>query len=169
MSPELYVGRVRSVVLISLLIVVTGGLYFFVWFLQTNRELKRHLGEGVRPGGRLTLFILVPVIGWFLAIWWTGRNIRQAQLRAGTEAVLVPLYHGIWAALVPLLGWLIAAGYLQRGANRAWLKMGFAFETSSKTPTLIQCPDCDTRFAALLNPIFPRPVRCPQCGRAGAA
>ena len=167
MTTELYVGRVRSVVLISLLTVLTVGIYFFIWFYQLNKDLQRHLGAKVNPMGRLLLFILVPVVGWFIATLLTGRSVRRAQLNASTESLIVPTYHAVWAAFVPVVGWLIAAGYLQRGANRAWLKINHVFETSTRSQATIECPDCDTRFATFFNPLLARPVACPQCGRAG--
>ena len=167
MATELYVGRVRSVVLITLLTIITLGIYWFVWFYQVNRDLQKHLGSGVNPAGRLVLFILVPVVGWFVAVLLTGRSVRRAQLNASTESLTVPSYHAVWAALVPVVGWMIAAGYLQRGANRAWLKINHAFETSTRTQVTVACPDCDTRFATFFNPLLARPVACPQCGRSG--
>lgn len=167
MTSELYVGRVRSVVLITLLSVLTLGIYFLVWFYQLNKDLQRHLGSGVSPAGRLLLLIFVPVIGWFIAILLTGRSVRRAQLNANTESLIVPTYHAVWATLVPYLGFLIAAGYLQRGANRAWLKINNAFETATRSHVTIECPDCDTRFATFFNSLLARPVACPQCGRTG--
>lgn len=166
MPVEVYVGRVRSVVLLVLLSVLTLGIYFFVWFFQVNRELARSLGKG-SPGGRLALFIFVPIIGWFIAMHLTGRGVREAQIRAGTAHLIVPIYHSIWAALVPFIGWLVAMGYVQHNANRAWLKMDSYFEPGSQQNARVQCPDCDSIFVTLWNPIVSHAVRCPQCGRVG--
>ena len=166
MPVEVYVGRVRSVVLLLILSVLTLGIYFFIWLYQINRELSRSLGKG-NPGGRLALFIFIPIIGWFVTLLLTGRSVREAQIRAGNERLIVPLYHGIWAALVPVIGWFVAMGYVQRGANRAWLKMDSYFEAGSQQNARVQCPDCDSIFVTLWNPIVSHAVRCPQCGRVG--
>lgn len=166
MPVEVYVGRVRSVVLLVLLSVITLSIYFFIWLYQVNRELSRSLGKG-SPGGRLALFLFVPVIGWFVAFLLTGRSVREAQIRAGNERIILPLYHAIWAALLPIIGWFIAMGYVQRSANRAWLKMDAYFESGSQQNTRVQCPDCESMFVTLWNPIVSHAVRCPQCGRVG--
>lgn len=167
MAVEVYIGRVRSVVLLVLLSVVTLGVYYFIWLFKVNRDLQRHLGDGVNPAGRLALFILVPVIGWFLTILFTGRSVRKVQIRAGNERLIVPSYHAVWAALVPIIGWFVAMGFVQRGANRAWLKLGAYFEPGVQQNTRIQCPDCDNIFVTLWNPVAGHAVRCPNCGRVG--
>jgi hypothetical protein len=146
--------------------VLTVTVNFFVWLFQINRELARSLGRG-SAAGRLLLFLLVPVVGWFLAILFTGRSIRRVQVRAGNERLVQPALHAIWAGLVPVLGWFIAMGYLQRAANRAWLKMDSYFEPGSQQNARVECPDCDSIFVTLWNPVAPHAVRCPQCGRVG--
>lgn len=167
MPVEVYVGRIRSAVLLIFLSILTLGLWAFVWLYQLNRDLKRHLKTGVNTEGRLTAFLLLPVIGWFFVFFLTGRSVRRAQLAAGTDRLAVPLYPAIFGSLVPVVGWVIALAYLQGHANVAWARMSSLFEPGSLADTTIQCPDCDTRFATLLNPLMPHPVRCPQCGRTG--
>lgn len=164
---EVFVGRVRSVVLHLLFTVVTLGIYFFVWFAKLNRELERSVKHGASPAGRLVLFLLVPVVGWFVAVLLAGRSVRRVQLKAGSHRLIVPVYHAVWAALVPVLGWWIAMAYLQRGANRAWLKMDASMEPAAQQNTRIQCPDCDNLFVTLWNPLVPHATRCPHCGRVG--
>lgn len=165
MATEVYVGRVRSVVLLMLLSLVTAGVYFFVWFYKANRDLARHFGSRVNPGGRLALFLLLPVVGWFLATFLTGRSVRRAQIHAGTDRQVVATYSAVWAGLVPILGWAFAAGALQHGLNRAWLGMSGTLETLRETS--VQCPDCDNLFSAMFNPLMGRSVQCPKCGRVG--
>lgn len=165
MANEVYVGRIRSVVLLILLSLVTAGIYFFVWFYKANRDLQRHFQGRVNPGGRLALFLLLPIIGWFLAAYLTGRSVRRAQIHAGNDQQVVPLYGAIWAGLVPILGWAFCAGSYQRGLNRAWMSMGHVFDTLRESS--VQCPDCDNVFATLFNPLAGRSIQCPRCGRVG--
>jgi hypothetical protein len=164
LANEIYVGRVRSVVLVTLLTLITLGIYYFIWLYKINDDLKRHHGRG-SPVGMVLLFLFVPVIGWFLALYLTGRAVKRAQLNAGVQHLTAPIYAGVWAGLVPVLGWLIAAGSVQHGANHAWLKMSRAFEDAGDVT--LECPDCDNRFTTFFNALVPHSVACPQCGRAG--
>lgn len=167
MPDEVYVGRVRSLVVLLLLSLLTATLYWFIWFWRINAELYRHEGRTRSPAGRFILFLLVPVLGWFLATWFAGRQLRSLQRRAGVERTNVPLYASIWAGLVPILGWLVAAGSLQAGANRLWLQLADAFDHEAKLERTIQCPACEKPFAEFFNPFMPHSVKCPNCGRAG--
>lgn len=167
MTREVYVGRVRSLVLLSLLNVVTLTLYWFIWFWRFNGELNRHEERRASPAGRWFLFLLVPVLGWFLAVWFAGRQVRRLQIRAGAERLNVPPHAAIWAALVPIVGWVAAAAALQAGANRIWLRLHDAYADETRLERRLECATCNHAFDVLLNPLVPVPVRCPACGHAG--
>lgn len=163
---EVYVGRIRSLVLVVLLSLITAGIYFFIWYYQLNRELRKHLGRGPEPALLLALFILVPFIGWFIATWATGVTLRKVQRNADTDRMTNPAYAAIWS-LVPVVGWFFAAGFLQGGANRAWATLHATLDQASILPTHLECPQCHHGFEFFLNPIGTNPVACPACGRTG--
>lgn len=162
----MYVGRVRSLVVLLSLSLVTLTIYWFVWFWRFNKELYLHeekQGSGV---GRWLLFLLVPFIGWFVAAWLAGRQLRRLQLRAGVETPTVPVYAASWAGLVPVFGWLGAAGALQAGANRLWLRVQQAFELEAKQERTLECPKCHAAFRGFVNVLMPEPRKCPSCGHS---
>lgn len=165
MASEVYVGRVRSSVLLVLASVVTLTIYWFVWFWKFNTELYRHEAKGGRAAGRWLLFLLVPVIGWFLAVWLAGRHLRRLQVRAEVERPTTPSLAASWAGLVPVVGWLVAAALLQSGGNRLWLRLRDAFEVDVKAERTIECGTCHHTFGAFLNPLFATRLTCPSCGR----
>lgn len=166
MASEVYVGRVRSLVPASALSLATLGLYFLVWFYQLNHEIRRHRGRGVEPMGLFALFLLIPVIGWFLAFMISGHQVRRVQESADADARTSPWYPALWG-LLPIVGWVTAAGILQAGANRAWARLHEDLGHATSEPVRLQCPDCAGQFAAFLTLPGPTHVACPQCGRAG--
>ena len=168
MALEIRIGRVRSVVLLVLFSVLTLNVYFFWWLYQVNAEFRAFLKEGVNPWGRLLLFILVPVIGWFLAVWLTARAARRVEVQAHTARPVTTLIPSLFGALIPILGWYVAAGYIQGAANRGW--DGIRGHLSGQaTPARLNCPDCSTGFEAYLNPVVTHAIECPNCHRSGMA
>jgi hypothetical protein len=163
---ELQVGRVRSVVLIILFSVLTAGLYYFYWLYRVNLDVRGYLREGVGATLRLVLFLLLPVVGWFIAIWMTASSVQRVQTQVGASRPVQPLYPALWAALLPVFGWFVAAGYVQGGANRAWEQAAKVLGTPM-VPQRLQCPDCSSLFDAILNPVVAHSVQCPSCNRAG--
>lgn len=168
MATEVFVGRIRSVVLLVLFSILTLNLYYFYWLYKVNAELRAFLPDVGRPKpvGRLLLFLLIPVIGWFFAAYFTARSALKAQVVAGDSRPITPIYAGIWAGLVPVIGWYVAAGQIQGGANRAWARAVEVLETTLGTKTRLECPDCSSTFRTVLNPIVPHSVECPTCHRS---
>jgi hypothetical protein len=118
--------------------------------------------------GRLVLFLLVPVLGWFAAAWFTAKSVQEAQVRTGEARPVSPIYPALFAALAPVIGWYVAAAIIQGGANRAWAQGAAVLEGTKDGTTTIECPDCSTRIRTILNSIVPRDVTCPRCNRTGA-
>jgi uncharacterized protein DUF4234 len=163
---EVYVGRIRSSVTHALLAVVTLGLYFLVWHFLINRDLRRHRGRGSPPALLLLLFLLVPVLGWFLAVWLSAGALRKVQRGADADRLTGRLVPSLWS-LVPVIGWAFAGAILQSGSNRAWDRLHRELDHTTGAPTTVECPQCSHRQDILLNPFAPNAVVCPQCGRTG--
>lgn len=168
MATEVTVGRVRSVVLLILFSVLTVGLYYFVWLLVLNKETRGFSGKGAAPIWAPLLF-LVPVLGWFVAVWLTARGVRRAQVFAGEPRLCGPIYPALFAALAPVVGWFIAMGYVQGAANRVWTNVTPVLEWAGRDATTFECPDCATRFPGFINPIVVHTIVCPNCQRSGTA
>ncbi len=168
MATDVYIGRVRSVVLLILFSILTLNIYYFYWLYKVNAELRAFLHEGVRPAGRLVLFLLVPVLGWFLAAYLTGRSVLKAQIKAGETRPVAAIYPAIFAGLLPVIGWYVAAGFIQGGANRTWGKTVGVLEATKGKKTKLECPDCSSSFRAILNPVAPHTIECPTCHRSAS-
>lgn len=159
-------GRIRNVVLHGVLAILTLGLYFFVWWTQLGMELRKHRGRGAHPIGLLVLFLLVPVLGWFFAVFISAVQVRSVQRHADADQNTSPWYPALWS-LVPVVGWAIAAGLLQSGANEAWAQLHRDLHRATTQVTTLECPECTVRFETSLNPLHSIMVTCPNCGKAG--
>jgi hypothetical protein len=96
------IGKVRSTGTCILLMVVTLGIYGWVWYFKTHDEMKRHSGEGLGGGLALVLAILVGIVMPFLSSHEVGRLYERRGWKAPVSAVT-----GLW---VLLLGWLLFVG-----------------------------------------------------------
>jgi hypothetical protein len=79
-------AKLRNPWAVFLLILVTLGIYYLVWYYKTNRELADY-GVGDSPGISLlavTLgsFLVIPP---FVSMWRYFRRIGEAQTRAGLD------------------------------------------------------------------------------------
>jgi hypothetical protein len=113
--------RPRRLWWVAFWLIVTGGLYFFVWYYLVNRELR----DGARIMTGPFLSLLAVTLGWalvfppFLSWWRTFARIRDAQLAAGVANPVRPEPAFLLELLVPLflpLGVLHAQAEL----NRVW-------------------------------------------------
>jgi hypothetical protein len=110
-------GQIRGTGKGLLLMVVTLGIYVFVWTFKTHDEMKRHSGEGL--GGGVALFLGMTV--GFLMPFFTAKEVGELYRRAGLEPP-VNGTTGLWY----LLGSLILVGPIvwfvkTNGAlNRYW-------------------------------------------------
>ncbi len=117
------VARLRSPILVAVLVVITLGIYQIVWWYQVNRELAEHgraLGRtdlGDDPA-RSTLALFPGAMVVVPAIWTTVTTFQRIQNAARLHRRL------------PLNGWLglvlgivfspALIAYMQSGLNSAW-------------------------------------------------
>lgn len=99
------------------LTLITGGIYYLVWYYKVNNEL-RNVGSGKSPGMSLLavtlgVVILVPPL---VSIYRTADRIRVAQEQAGAKERMSPM--------LGLLGFVVVSyfilPYYQSQANKIW-------------------------------------------------
>jgi Ca2+/Na+ antiporter len=121
-------AKIRHPLAVFGLVLLTLGIYYFVWYYKVNRELRdlgRAAGEPERLGtSPLTslvaitfgAFIIVPP---FVSFYNTFRRIEAAQEMSGTaERVSVAL--GFVLFLVGLIFFPVEVIYAQDELNRVW-------------------------------------------------
>jgi hypothetical protein len=116
------VGQIRSTGTCFLLMVVTLGIYGWVWYFKTHEEMKRHTGTGLGGGIALLLGIFVGIVMPFL----TSNEVGHLYERRGQKPPVSALT-GLWALL---LGWCFFVGIIvwfvkTNGAlNAYWRSLG---------------------------------------------
>lgn len=116
------VGKIRDTGTCFLLMIVTLGIYGWVWYFKTHDEMKRHTGTGLGGGIALLLGIFVGVVMPFL----TSNEVGRLYERRGQKPPVSALT-GLWALL---LGWFFFVGIIvwfvkTNGAlNAYWRSLG---------------------------------------------
>jgi hypothetical protein len=116
------VGKVRETGTCFLLMIVTLGIYGFVWYFKTHEEMKRHTGTGLGGGIALLLAIFVGIVMPFL----NSNEVGQLYSRRGQKPPVTAVT-GLW---VLLLGWFFFVGLIvwfvkTNGAlNAYWRSLG---------------------------------------------
>jgi hypothetical protein len=116
------VGKVRDTGTCFLLMIVTLGIYGWVWYFKTHDEMKRHTGTGIGGGIALLVGIFVGIVMPFLS----SNEVGHLYERRGHKAPVSALT-GLWALL---LGWFFFVGIIvwfvkTNGAlNAYWRSLG---------------------------------------------
>jgi hypothetical protein len=116
------VGKIRVTGTCFVLMVVTLGIYGWVWYFKTHDEMKRHTGTGLGGGIALVLGIFVGVVMPFLS----SNEVGHLYERRGQKPPVSALT-GLWALL---LGWFFFVGIIvwfvkTNGAlNAYWRSLG---------------------------------------------
>jgi Domain of unknown function (DUF4234) len=116
-------AKIRSVVWVIVLEIVTIGIYGFFWWYFIHRELRdygRAKGTtelGTSPGTSLLaitlgLLIIVPAL---VSIYNGFKRVQAAQRLTGVE----PL-NGWIGLILLLIFWPALMGYIQSGLNPVW-------------------------------------------------
>ena len=115
------VGQVRGTGLQILLIVVTFGIWAFVYLFQTHDEMKRHSGEGL--GGVLAL--LVGVFAYFVSPYLLSHEVGGLYERRGLKRPVSALT-GLWffPGILLLVGPVIWFVLTNNALNRYWRSEG---------------------------------------------
>ncbi len=116
------IGKIRSTGTCFLLMIVTLGIYWLVWYFKTHDEMKRHTGNGIGGGIAVLLAIFVGIVMPFL----NSNEVGHLYERRG-EKPPVSALTGLWALL---LGWFFLVGIIvwfvkTNGAlNAYWRSLG---------------------------------------------
>jgi len=116
------VGKVRETGTCVLLMIVTLGIYGYIWYFKTHDEMKRHSGEGIGGGIALLLAILVGIVMPFLSSNEVGRLYERRGQKPPVSALT-----GLWALL---LGWFFFVGLIvwfvktNAALNAYWRSLG---------------------------------------------
>jgi hypothetical protein len=101
------------------LVLITLGIYGFVWYYKVNDEARRYLrDESIRPG----IALLAVAVGWivivppFISAYRTGERIVRMERRVGISNELSPAIFLILFIVVTFLG----GAYVQEHLNRIW-------------------------------------------------
>ena len=112
------VGKVRSVLVIILLSIVTLGIYALAWQYLTFREMKDYSGAGVGGGLGLFFAIILAFVNWFLM----PSEVGNLYALDGHDRPVSGLT-GFWL-LLPLIGGIIWLVKTQHALNRYWIAHG---------------------------------------------
>ncbi len=106
-----------------MLVVLTLGIYGFVWAYRVHSEMKRHTGQGVDGGVALVLALFVGFTMPFLTASEVGylytRDGRKAPVTGATGLWYLP---GILILVGPIVWFVKTNGAL----NSYWRSMGAA-------------------------------------------
>jgi Domain of unknown function (DUF4234) len=105
---------------VFLLVLVTLGIYYLVWYYKTNRELADY-GIGDSPGLSLLAITLggLLIVPPFVSEWRYYRRISQAQARAGMDHRISHVT-GFVLYLIALIVLPFETVYAQHHLNRLW-------------------------------------------------
>jgi hypothetical protein len=105
---------------VFLLVLVTLGIYYLVWYYKTNRELA-DFGVGDSPGLSLVAITLggLLIIPPFVSEWRYYRRIGEAQARAGMDHRISHVT-GFVLYLIALILLPFETVYAQHHLNRLW-------------------------------------------------
>jgi hypothetical protein len=74
------------------MIIITIGIYFFVWVYKINNEMKKDYSDG--PSSiMLLIFFLIPFVGWLVMLKWLKHiKLYQEHLKYKQKISIFPLF-----------------------------------------------------------------------------
>jgi hypothetical protein len=120
-QPRGPIGQIRPTGMIILLFFVTLGIWGFIYYFQTQEEMKRHSGEGV--GGVLAL--VIAIIFGIISPFILSNEVGQLYSRRGQEPPVTALtalwfFPGIFILVGPFI-WFIQTN---KALNEYWQSVG---------------------------------------------
>jgi hypothetical protein len=106
------VGRHRNPLTVTLLAIVTLGIYLLYWIYITFAEVRAHRGKGT-SGIIGLLLALIPV-----SIFLLPSHVGDMYAEAGKPKPITG-YTGLWA-LIPLVGGIVWLFKVQNRLNEYW-------------------------------------------------
>ena len=104
----------RSPIAVFIFPIITLGIYALYWYVQTKVEMNAK-GEKI-PTAWLLLASVIPVIGWFVALYWLYKYSEGVDhvTGGGTSAILAFLL--LWF-LGPIGMAVVQAGFNKAGGE----------------------------------------------------
>ena len=131
----------RSVVLVYVLGIITLGIYFIYWYIQTKQEINDNFGAKIPT----CWLIIIPIAN----IYWMFKYAEAFSLYVRKDNSVV-----LWALLFIFLG-IITPAIVQLELNE-YIRDPEKLKTMKKTER--RCPNC--------NRLIPEDARvCPYCGK----
>ncbi len=112
------IGKPRSVGLTILVVIVTFGIWTWVWSYMNGEELKTYRRNGLGGVGYLLFTIIFVPITMFLM----ANEVENLYLDAGEQPRITTLW-GLWF-LLPLIGNIIWYVRIQSAINQFWQARG---------------------------------------------
>jgi len=122
-------AKIRNPIIAFLLVFVTLGIYYLVWYYKINRELRdlgRTTGQEQRLGRSPFTSLMAISVGWlilvppFVSMYRTLRRIEAAQGISGSAGEPLNMWLGYVLYLVGVFTLPIEVIYAQSELNRLW-------------------------------------------------
>lgn len=117
-------GTIRSTGLCMVLVLVTFGIYAWVWYYRVHDEMKRHSGKGI---GGLPALLTSMFVGLLLPLmpYVSAEEVGKLYQRAGRPAPVTALT-GLWyfPGLFLLVGPIVWFVKTNGALNEYWRSQG---------------------------------------------
>ena len=122
-------AKIRNPFVAFLLVFVTLGIYYLVWYYKINRELRdlgRAAGQEERLGRSPFTSLMAITFGWlilvppFVSTYRTLKRIQAAQEISGTTGAPINVWLGFLLYLVGVFTFPVEILYAQSELNRLW-------------------------------------------------
>ena len=116
------IGKARSKGLTILLVIVTLGIWSYVWSYANGDELKRYRRSGL--GGAVYLVLAIVPIASIVVMFLMADEVGKLYSEAGEEPPITATW-GLWF-LLPLIGNIVWYVRIQNSINNFWIARGAA-------------------------------------------
>jgi Domain of unknown function (DUF4234) len=106
----------RSPFGVWILVIVTVGIYLFVWYYKVHDEAKRYLRDDSIKPGLMTLSIIIPIWGWITFYQLGDRHVARMQRTSGNPPTMSAVLGTILYIFVSGTGII----YYQSELNKVW-------------------------------------------------
>jgi Domain of unknown function (DUF4234) len=108
------IGTPRGVAFVTLISILTLGIYHLYWVFKVFEEMKQHTGEGIGGVLGLVIALVIDLVNFFIIPSEVGKMYRGD----GRSAPMTG-WTGLWVVL-PIVGWFVWTVKVQRALNRYW-------------------------------------------------
>jgi len=106
----------RNPFVVFLLTIITLGIYGLYWLVSTKGEMNAK-GEKI-PTAWLLLVSIVPVIGWFVALYWLYKYSEGVDHVTGGQTAAILAFLVLWL-IGPIGMAIVQAGFNKVGASES--------------------------------------------------